>query len=211
MTASAPLFDSHAHLDEPSLVTDRKDVFSLCEENHVVGVLTIGTTLQSSRDSIQLAQEQDFVHAAIGIHPNYVSQASEDDWEKIVALAEDENVVAIGETGLDRYWDHAPIELQIDYFQRHLNLSRELQKPFIVHCRDAEEDVLQVLAADAEKGPLQGIMHSFCGSGAMAKQCLEWGMYLSFSGMLTFKRNVELRELAATVPQDRVLIETDAL
>ncbi|TWT62098.1 TatD family hydrolase [Rubinisphaera italica] len=206
-----PLFDTHAHLDEPSLAAETEQLLTACQENGLVGVLTIGTTVESSRGSIVLAENHERICAAVGIHPNYVSQAGPSDWDAIVEFAQYDSVKAIGETGLDRYWDHSPIDLQVDYFKRHLQLTRETGKPFIVHCRDAEPDVLEVLAAEYQKhGPLNGVMHSFCGSAETAQKCLDWGMMLSFSGMLTFKRNVELRELAATVPQDRVLVETDA-
>jgi len=209
MSQTAPLFDSHAHLDEPSLRDDRAAVLEAARENELVGILTIGTTRQSSRDSVAFTSEEPLVYAAVGIHPNYVAEAHEADWAEIEQLAEQDDVVAIGETGLDRYWKHTPIEDQIDYFERHIQLSRKLGKPFIVHCRDADDDVLEVLSKYAADAPLHGVMHSFCGSREMARQCLEWGMMLSFSGMLTFKRNVELREIAAEVPADRLMVETD--
>ncbi|HCS50822.1 TatD family hydrolase [Rubinisphaera sp.] len=211
MTNLPPLFDTHAHMDEPSLAAETEQLLAASQENGLVGVLTIGTTVESSRGSIVLAEKHEGIYAAVGIHPNYVSQAGSSDWDTIVELAQHNSVKAIGETGLDRYWDHSPIETQVDYFKRHLQLTRETGKPFIVHCRDAEPDVLEVLEAEhLEHGPLNGVMHSFCGSAETAQKCLDWGMMISFSGMLTFKRNVELRELAASVPQDRVLVETDA-
>ncbi|MCG6155506.1 TatD family hydrolase [Rubinisphaera margarita] len=210
MQAPPPLIDSHAHFDEPSLAGELEQLLGNCRENGVIGVLTIGTTVESSRASIELARKHTEIYAAVGIHPNYVSQVGPSDWDQITKLAEDDLVKAVGETGLDRYWKETPIEDQIDYFRRHLELSRALGKPFIVHCRDAEEDVLVVLEEDAKQGPLNGVMHSFCGSAETARRCLDWGMMISFSGMLTFKRNIELRELAATVPHDRLLVETDA-
>jgi TatD DNase family protein len=158
---------------------------------------------------IQLAEQHDCIRAAVGIHPNYAAQAAFDDWRVICELAQHPRVVALGETGLDRYWDHTPIDVQVDYFERHLALSRETGKPFIVHCRDAEAETLEVLERAAQAGPLNGIMHSFCGSPDTAKRCLDLGMLLSFSGMLTYKKNEELRKLAATVPRDRLLVETD--
>ncbi|WP_013630686.1 TatD family hydrolase [Rubinisphaera brasiliensis] len=209
MNYSAPLFDSHAHLDEPSLRDDRAAVLEAARENGLEGILTIGTTRQSSLDSVALAAAEPMVFAAVGIHPNYVAEAQDSDWTEIEKLAESPDVKALGETGLDRYWKHTPIESQIDFFKRHIQLSRKLSKPFIVHCRDADDDVLAVMAEFAADGPLQGVMHSFCGSREMATQCVEWGMMISFSGMLTFKRNQELRDLAAEIPADRLMVETD--
>jgi len=204
------LFDTHAHLDEPSLQDDLQSVLTNASENGVSEILTIGTTLESSILNLKLAEEHDMIYAAVGIHPNYAAEANDQQWDDVVRLAEHPRVVAIGETGLDRYWDHSPMDQQIEYFRRHITLSRDLKKPFIVHCRDAEPDILEVLTEQADQGPFLGVMHSFCGSWETADCCLQWGMYFSFSGMLTFKRNTELRELASKIPRDRVLVETDS-
>lgn len=204
-----PLIDTHAHLDEQSFEVEFADILARARAADVVGIVSIGTTADSCRRVIQLAEQHDCIRAAVGIHPNYAAQAAFDDWQVICELARHPQVVALGETGLDRYWDHTPIDVQVDYFERHLALSRETGKPFIVHCRDAEAETLEVLERAARTGPLNGIMHSFCGSPDTAQRCLDLGMLLSFSGMLTYKKNEELRKLAATVPRDRLLVETD--
>lgn len=208
-TSCVGLIDTHAHLDEPSLQGELQSLLKSAQEADLTGIITIGTTLASSLNSVQLAKEQELIYAAVGIHPNYAAKATDEQWEEIVKLAEHSQVVAVGETGLDRYWDYTPIDQQIDYFDRHIALSRKLNKPFIVHCRDAEQEVLEVLTEQAKQGSLHGVMHSFCGSWETAKRCLDWGMYFSFSGMLTFKNNPSLRELASKIPQDRVMVETD--
>ena len=118
--------------------------------------------------------------------------------------------MAIGETGLDRHWDFTPFDVQQDYFDRHLRLSQERDLPFIVHMRDCDEDILVMLREARQRGPLRGVMHSFTGSRAMADECLAMGLYISFAGMVTFKKSAELRAIAATVPDDRILIETDS-
>ena len=148
--------------------------------------------------------------AVVGIHPNYCSEVNSADWETIEGLAAHPRVVAVGETGLDRYWDYAPIDVQREYFLRHLELSAKIDKPFVVHCREADEEVREVLREAAKTQPLHGVMHSFCQSAESAKECLDLGMHLSFTGMLTFKKNVELRELAASLPPERIFVETDA-
>ena len=159
---------------------------------------------------MEIAAEFPEVSAAVGIQPNYAAEAKADDWVIVEQLAQEAEVVAIGETGLDRYWDFAPIDLQVDYFRRHLELSQRLGKPFVVHCRDAESDVVAELRRAAADGPLNGIMHSFCGNAETAQSCLQLGLHLSFAGMLTYKKNDGLRTLAATVPFDRLLVETDS-
>lgn len=209
-------FDTHAHLDEESLLKEVDVIVENAQRAGVANILTIGTTLESSRRSIELAEQFPSVYAAVGIHPNYASQAKPDDWEQIVELTSHEKVIAVGETGLDCYWDFAPLEIQQDYFDRHLELSHNTGLPFIVHCRDAEPQVVEQLqnAADLfqmeDRQKLNGIMHSFCGSAATATACLELGMHISLSGMVTYKKNEELREIVSQLPQDRLLIETDS-
>ncbi|MBA3311974.1 MAG: TatD family hydrolase [Planctomycetota bacterium] len=204
------LFDTHCHLDEPAFDGDRDAVIERARAAGVVAMLTIGTTAASSEKSVELAKRHRDVFAAVGVQPNYVAEEKLGEWERIVALAGDERVVAIGETGLDRYWDYTPFEAQIEAFDRHLDLSRTSGKPFIVHCRDAEADIVAQLRNAAAAGPLRGVMHSFAGDPATAEACLELGLYISFAGMVTFKRNDALRAVAKAVPLDRLLIETDA-
>lgn len=210
-------FDTHAHLDEESLIKEVDVIVENALQSGVANILTIGTTLESSRRSIQLAEQFPSVYAAVGIHPNYASQAKPNDWEQIVELTSHEKVIAVGETGLDCYWDFAPLDVQQEYFDRHLELSHKTGLPFIVHCRDAEPQVVEQLQAAAqffqnegEPYKLNGIMHSFCGSAETAKACLELGMHISLSGMVTYKKNDELRAIVGELPQDRLLIETDS-
>ena len=205
------LFDTHAHLDEDAFTADVADVVQRAVEADVCRIVTIGTTAASSRQAVEIAMRfPENVSAAVGIQPNYASEAQPEDWETIVELASLDCVVAVGETGLDRYWDFAPIDLQKDYFRRHLALSRTIGKPFIVHCREADADVVTELRRASETGPLHGVMHSFCGDSETARACLSLGMFLSFAGMVTYKKNEDLRRVAGEVPRDRLLIETDS-
>jgi TatD DNase family protein len=204
------LIDTHAHLDEEAFARDCDEVILRALQADVVAVITIGTTLESSRRAVALAEKYPFVFAAVGIQPNYTAEARPGDWETIEELAEKPKVVAIGETGLDRYWDYAPFDLQVEYFTRHIDLARRLDLPFVVHCREAEDDVVAHLRAAAGDGSLRGVMHSFVGRPESAQACLDVGLYLSFAGMLTFKKNDALRAVAAAVPPDRLLVETDA-
>lgn len=150
------------------------------------------------------------LHAVVGVQPNDVDEALPGDWDEIVRLAREPGVVGLGETGLDRYWDKAPIELQQDYFDRHLRLSQETGLAFVIHMRECEEDVLTMLREARQRGPLRGVMHSFTGTSDGAAAAIELGLYVSFAGMVTFKKSDELREVAKSVPIDRLLVETDA-
>ena len=204
------LIDTHCHLNEPAFDPDREAVLARAAEAGVEAMLVVGTTAASSHEVLALAQEYPQLFAVVGIQPNYVAEMQAGDQETIVRLAEDPRVVAIGETGLDRYWDHTPFAAQVEAFQWHLELSRNCGKPFVVHCREAEADTVDVLRQAAKQGPLTGVMHSFCGDLATAQACLELGLSLSFAGMVTFKRNDALREVVAATPLDRLLLETDA-
>lgn len=204
------LVDTHCHLDEDSFADDVETVVNNATENGVAAIVTIGTDAASSRRSVILAERFPSVYAVVGIHPNYTAAAVDGDWDVIEELSLHPRVVAVGETGLDRYWDYAPPELQREYFLRHLELSRRRGKPFVVHCRDADEEVREMLRNDAKQGELNGVMHSFCQSPESAEECLGMGMHLSFTGMLTFKRNDELRAIAAGLPKERLFVETDA-
>jgi TatD DNase family protein len=202
--------DTHCHLNEDAFTPDVADVVKRAGDAGVVRMIVIGVTLESSRAAVELAARFPQVYAAVGIQPNYVQAAAATDFAEIEQLAGAPKVVAIGETGLDRYWDHSPIELQRDYFDRHMELARSRNLPFVVHCRDAEADIVAALQTAAAAGPLTGVMHSFTGDLATARSCWELGMHVSFAGMVTFKRNDALRAVAAAVPAERLLVETDA-
>jgi len=204
------LFDTHAHLDEEAFQNNQTDLVERAQQAGVSTIITVATTLTSSRRCLEIASRFDRVFPSVGIQPNYCAEAGPDDWDQIVQLAQSQEVVALGETGLDRYWDYTPFAQQQDYFDRHLRLSQELQLPFIVHMRECGEDILQMLREARQRGPLQGVMHSFTGETALAQECLELGLYISFAGMVTFKKSNDLRAVAAVIPSDRLLLETDA-
>ncbi len=203
-------FDTHTHLDQEEFDAIRPEVLKRAHEAGVTALVAVGTTAETSKKCISLSLQYPGVFAAVGVQPNYVAEAGPDDWQSITRLVKEPGVVAIGETGLDRYWDYAPFDLQQDYFDRHLRLSQQIDLPFVVHMRDCDEDILVMLREARQRGPLRGIMHSFTGDAAMAAECIELGLHISFAGMVTFKKSQALRECAATVPVERLLIETDA-
>jgi TatD DNase family protein len=204
------LFDTHAHLDQPEFDADRPDVIERARQAGVETMLAVGITAASSVACVDLAAKNSGVLAAVGIQPNYCAQSEPGDWERIVAIVDQPRVVALGETGLDRYWDYSPFDVQQDYFDRHLRLAQERGMPFIVHTRDSDGDVLAMLREARRRGPLAGVMHSFTGNAETAAECIELGLYISFAGMVTFKKSADLRAVARSVPDDRIMIETDS-
>jgi TatD DNase family protein len=205
------VIDTHAHLDEKHFVDNLPDVLDRAYEFGVVQQICIATSLRSSRNCTLLAFGHPSVYASVGIHPNKANRATPTDWAEVVTMASMDKVVALGETGLDRQYEFTPFEMQQDYFSRHIALSRKTELPLVIHCRGAETDLLPMLVADYKKhGPLRGVMHSFAGDQALAKACIDLGLYLSFAGMLTFKTGEDLREVAAQLPAERILVETDS-
>jgi TatD DNase family protein len=204
------LIDTHAHLDQTDFDDDRRDVLRRATESGVETMIAVGTTGASSIRCVELAEEFKELRAAVGIQPNYVHEAQPGDWDSIVKLAQRERVVALGETGLDRYWDFAPFALQQEYFDRHLRLSQQTGLPVVIHLRDSEADILEMLREARLRGPVSGVMHSYAGSSDGAAEAVELGLYVSFAGMVTYKKSNSLRECAASVPSDRILVETDS-
>ncbi len=204
------LFDTHAHLYDEQFGDGVDQVIERARQAGVSRILCVGTTVTTSRQSIGLAERFPEVFAAVGIHPNHAAEAVEGDWEQIVELASHPRVRALGETGLDRYWDDTPFPLQQDYLDRHLQLSLKTGLPFVLHMRDCQNDVMEMLRAASRRGPLHGIMHSYTGDAAGAAECVTLGLHISFAGMVTYKKSDELRAIAAEVPADRLLVETDS-
>jgi TatD DNase family protein len=204
------LIDTHAHLADPAFATQIDEVLTRARNSGVDKILCVGTTAATSREAIGLAQAHDMLYASVGIHPTYSHQASESDWNLIESLVDDARVVALGETGLDRYWEDCPWDIQVDFFHRHWNLSRRTGLPVIIHSRDCDEEMVENLHRAAESGPLVGVMHAFSGSLKTAEACLGLGLHISFAGMVTYKKSTDLRKVAEAVPLDRILIETDS-
>jgi TatD DNase family protein len=204
------LVDSHAHLSDPRLRSDWDGVLQRARQSGVVQIVAIGTTAATSALVLELARSHPGVSAAVGIHPNEAAQAGALDWTSIVDLAGQDGVVAIGETGLDRYWDHTPFDLQRQWFDDHLSLAHGHNLPIVIHCRDCQRELIEQLKALGR--PIHGVQHSFTGTWDDARAFLDLGLHLSFAGMLTYSnKNLDaLRQVAARVPIDRILVETDS-
>lgn len=206
------IIDTHAHLDSPEFEADLPEVLRQAESVGVKKVICPGTTAQSSRRVIELASSFEQILPAVGIHPNYAGEACPGDWRLVEELADLPQVVAVGETGLDRHWDFTPWGVQEDYFDRHLWLAGKKGLPVIVHCREAEEDVLRHLRLAHARQPLTGVLHAYSSPPEFAGELLALGFYVSFAGSVTYrnKKFEPLREAARTIPRDRILVETDS-
>jgi TatD DNase family protein len=204
------LFDTHAHLDDEQLAGDVTGVVERANKAGVTHLLSVGTTAQSSRNCLRYAVQFAGVWASAGIHPNHAAEAAAGDWDEIVRLSGEAKVVALGETGLDLYWKDTPLAVQQDYFDRHIRLSQETGLPLVIHLRETAAEILAMLHEAAKRGRLRGVMHSFTAAADDAAAFLDLGLFISFAGMLTFKKSDELRRIAASVPADRLLVETDS-
>lgn len=204
------LVDTHAHLQDGSFRETLPDVLRRARQAGVSQALVIGTTAADSAEAVGLAQRFPGLFAVVGVQPNHAADAAPGDWERVAALADDPGVVALGETGLDRYWDHTPFPTQQRWFDLHLGLARERGLPVVIHCRDCEADIVSQLERFGP--PVRGVLHSFSGNWDQASAFLDLGLHLSFAGMVTFsnKKLDPLRDAAVRVPLDRLVVETDS-
>jgi TatD DNase family protein len=205
------MIDTHAHLDQPEFAADCADAIARARAAGVETIVCPATSVASSRAVVQLANVHG-VYAAVGIHPNSTHEAAPGDGAQLAAMVGRPRVVALGETGLDRYRDYAPFSLQQDYLDRHLRLAQQYDLPVIVHCRDAQADLLPMLRAAAARGPLRGVIHAFSGDAAFAAECLAMGLFIGFAGNVTYsnKKFEPIQAAARTIPLDRLLVETDS-
>lgn len=204
------IFDSHAHYDDPRFDEDREALLGSMAEHGVRAIMNVGNTTHANLAGIELAKRYPFVYCSIGIHPDQAAeiaaQNSRDYLEVIAQQLRYEKAMALGEIGLDYYYDDAsPREIQRKIFEEQLALAKDLDVPVIIHDRDAHQDTLELL----QKYRPKGIMHCFSGSAEFAKEILRLGMYIGFTGVITFKNARRAVEAAAEVPLDRLLVETD--
>ncbi len=205
-----PLVDTHAHLADRRLREDFDSVIQRARAAGLVQMIAIGTTAADSAAVSEIASNHRGIFAAVGVQPNHVAEVETDDWSRIVQLATGPRVVALGETGLDRYWDRAPFPDQQEWFDRHLTLAHDRGLPVVIHCRNCEADVIEQLGR--LRRPVAGVLHSFTGTAEHAAAFLELGLHISFAGMVTFSNKTldPLRAAAATIPLDRLIVETDS-
>ena len=203
------LFDSHAHLNDARFDEDREALIQKLQEEHVDLVLNPGADIETSISSVELANKYDFIYAAVGVHPHDVKDLDDTAIDTLRKLAtENEKVVAIGEIGLDYYYDNSPREVQKEWFKKQIELANELKLPIIIHDRDAHQDTFEIIKT---KSPEIGcVLHCYSGNVELAKEYVKMGCYISIPGTVTFKNNKKTREVAKEIPLEYLLIETDS-
>jgi TatD DNase family protein len=203
------LIDSHCHIDDARYDSDRDEMLQRAREAAVGHFITIGCDLESSRAAVALAEKHPEIWATIGVHPHEVKRIETDWFDELRALAKSKQVVAYGEIGLDYHYDHSPRNVQRARFREQVQLARELHLPIVIHTREAQDDTITILKEEKAQ-ELGGVFHCFSGDAWLAKDALDLGFYLSFSGVVTFQNATMLRQIIKTVPLERILVETDS-
>lgn len=201
------IFDTHTHYDAEQFDKDRVELLSSMREHNVGFILNVGATLDGCKNSVEFARKYPFMYAAVGVHPDEVGALNDETFAWMEELLLDEKAVAVGEIGLDYYWDNEPREVQKEWFIRQLALARKHDLPVCIHSRDAAEDTLNVMREYA-KG-LQGVIHCFSYSPEIAKEYVKNGFYIGVGGVVTFKNGKKMKEVVKATPIERILLETD--
>ena len=204
------LVDSHCHLDHSQLAKETDAVVDRARRAGIGRMVTIGTRVQRFPEVRAIAERFDDVFCSVGTHPHHAAEEPEVSVGDLVAIAAHPKVVAIGEAGLDYFYKNSPPEAQEKGFRTHAAAARETGLPLVIHARDADSDIARILEEESAKGSLTAILHCFTGGAELARRAVAIGHYVSFSGILTFKKSEDLRRIAAELPEDRILVETDA-
>lgn len=201
------LIDTHSHIFADAFHEEQVELLERAKESSVERILVVTTTVQEAKKALVFAKEYDCIDVACGFHPTELSELKEEDFSALKELYKDPKMVAVGEIGLDYYWKEVPAELQKQWFIKQLEFANEIQKPVIIHMREATKDTLELLATYGKSG---GIMHCYTGSVESAREILKMGYYISLAGPLTFKNANHLLDVAKEVPLERLFVETDA-
>ncbi len=203
-----PIFDTHAHYDDEAFDEDRDALLTELPENGIARVVNVGASLASCGRTIEIMNRYDYIYGAIGVHPSETAELNDEVFEWLRQQCQLEKCVAVGEIGLDYYWDEPDRELQKEWFRRQLNLARELAKPVIIHSRDAAKDTVDLMTEEhAEE--IGGVIHCYSYTKETAEVFLKMGFYFGIGGVLTFKNAKKLKEAVAYIPLDRIVLETD--
>ncbi|AFL52581.1 TatD DNase family protein [Sinorhizobium fredii] len=204
------LIDTHCHLDFPDFDAERDAIIERARQAGVTQMVTISTRVKRFETILAIAEEYENVFCSVGTHPHNADEELDVTTEDLVRLSAHPKVVAIGEAGLDYFYDNAPRDAQAEGLRRHITAARETGLPLVIHSRSADDDMAAILTEEAGKGAFPFLLHCFSSGAELARIGVELGGYVSFSGILTFPKSQELRDIAKTVPRDRLLVETDA-
>jgi TatD DNase family protein len=204
------LIDSHCHLNYEGLVERQAEVLDSARQRGVAGFLNISTRQREWRDIINVAEREPDVWASVGVHPHEADAHPDLGAAALVDAADHARVIAIGECGLDYYYDKSDRQAQRERFQAHIDAARQTALPLVVHTREAEEDTAEILTSAVREGGVKGVLHCFTGSAELARKGLDLGFYVSLSGIVTFKNAQDLQETAKWLPADQMLVETDS-
>ena len=201
------IFDSHAHYIDDAFNEDRKEVIENLKKENVGAVLNCACTLEEMIETVELSKEYDFIYSAIGVHPSSADTFEDSQIEKMRELSKEKMVKAIGEIGLDYYWDDNPDRvIQRNVFRKQMSLAKELSLPVVIHDREAHEDTLNIIK---EFPAVTGVVHCFSGSAEFAQECIKRGYYIGITGVITFNNAKKLKKVVDEIPMDKLLIETD--
>lgn len=203
------IFETHAHYDDQAFDRDRDSLLRSMEAHGIEKIINVGASLRGVRDTVTLTEQYPFVYGAVGIHPDEVGELTEDHMEWMRGLCEKEKIVAVGEIGLDYYWDKENHKVQKKWFVRQMDLAKETGLPIIVHSRDAAKDTLDIMKAE-RADRLQGVIHCYSYSREQAREYMNMGYFLGIGGVVTFKNGKKLKEVVEYAPLDYLLLETDA-
>lgn len=204
----AMIFDTHSHYDDEAFDEDRDGLFRSMKENGVGWIVNVGAEMQGCRDALRLAEEYEFVYAALGVHPSEVSELTEADIDWIRENAANKKVVAIGEIGLDYHWPEPSAETQTKWFVRQIALAKETGLPIVIHSRDAAADTMEILTAE-KAYDCGGVIHCYSYSAEMAKEYVDMGFYIGIGGVVTFKNAKKCKRTVEEIPLERIVLETD--
>ncbi|MBW3098371.1 TatD family hydrolase [Pseudohoeflea sp. DP4N28-3] len=204
------MIDSHCHLDFEDFAAEREAILARAAEAGLARMITISTRVRKFAQIKALSEAHEPVFCSVGTHPHNAAEEADVTTAEIVALAAYDKCVAIGEAGLDYHYDHAPRDVQAEVFRRNIAASRQTGLPLVIHARDADDDMIAILQAETEQGAFPFVLHCFSSGQALADAGVALGGYVSFSGIVAFKKSEELRAIARSVPRDRLLVETDA-
>lgn len=203
------IFETHAHYDDEAFDGDREELIASMRQNDIEYIVNVGSSLKSTAQSIELAKKHQFIYAAAGVHPSETDELNEENFKWLRGQCLEEKVVAVGEIGLDYHWNEPSKDTQKYWFERQLDLAREIKKPVIIHSRDAAKDTYDIMCSK-NAAQIGGIVHCYSYSAELALEFVKMGFYIGIGGVVTFKNGKKMKEVVEAVPLEHILLETDS-